>query len=74
MEDIGKVKDYNNYYGTIVTESGETYLLLDEEISNNNKIKKADLVSFVPETYEKKDIKENVARFVKKIDINKNRK
>ena len=71
MKDIGKVKEYNDYYGVIINEKGDKYLLLDKEVVEGDKIKESDLVSFVPEYFEKNDVKQKVARFVKKIDLKK---
>ena len=71
MKDIGKVKEYNKYHGEIINESGDSYLLMNEEIYDNKSIKESDLVSFVPEAYEKNGVNKKVARFVKKLDINK---
>ena len=47
MKDIGKVKEYNDYYGVIINEKGDKYLLLDKEVVEGDKIKESDLVSFV---------------------------
>lgn len=70
MKNIGIVKEYDGFYGKIVNLDGNEYILLNKEIMDNNDINKLDVVSFVPENYQKDDIKENMARFVKKM-VNK---
>lgn len=61
---IGKVVNYNDVKGTIVT-NNDNYLFLKEDIDNdsNNDIQNGDLVEFRPE--EKNGIKK--AYFVKKL-------
>ena len=67
MREFGKVKEYDNYYGKIITADGEEYLLLNSQIIDNQDIKQLDYVTFVPEIYKKKSI----ARFVKKYEKTK---
>ena len=74
MKEIGKVKEYNNYYGTIVDEKGDKYLLLKEQIMNDTEINNMDIVSFVPEEYKKNEVDQKIARFVKKIGSNQDQR
>ena len=68
MKEIGKVKDYNGYYGTIVNEEGKEYILLNKELVDNEPVGIYDAVSYVPESYSNDEVEENIARFVKKIE------
>ena len=68
MKEFGKVKDYNGFYGNVIDENGEKYLLLKEQIIGKEKLINDDLVTFVPEVYEKNEIKEPIARLVKKYE------
>ena len=64
---IGTVTDFNGYYGKIVTEDNEEYILLKDNIYNNDEIKlyKGATVSFIDES--KNDNSTiRIARFVKK--------
>ena len=47
MKIEGTVKEYNGFNGEIIDNLGEYYLLLKEEIMNNEKIKELDVVTFV---------------------------
>ena len=69
MKKIGKVSEYNGFYGKIVSDDNENYILLKEEIIGDGKINKLDSVVFVNDEYNKDDIHQKVARFVKKISI-----
>lgn len=69
MKKIGKVSEYNGFYGKIVSDDNENYILLKEEIISDGKINKFDNVVFVNEEFNKDDIHQKVARFVKKISI-----
>lgn len=66
MKEIGQVVDYNGYYGKIINENGKEYLFFKEQIVDDESISNHDQVSFVPEEYEDVEVKESLARFVKK--------
>ena len=68
MKEVGVVIDYNGYNGIIKTENGEQFLLLKEEIVNNEELKKLDYVNFVKEIYNDPEYTQNIARFVRKIN------
>ncbi len=58
---LGEVVSYNGDSGRIVSDDKE-YILLDSNISDNEKIEKGDKVKFVPE----EESGFLIARFVKK--------
>lgn len=66
MQEIGKVTEYNGYYGKIVGLDNREYLFLKNQIMTGEKINPLDDVSFVPENYLNGKFKENIARFIKK--------
>ena len=66
MQEIGKVKEYNGHYGKIVDQDGKEYLLLEDQIMNDEQINHLDDVTFVPENYHNSEVNEDIARFVKK--------
>ena len=66
MKEVGKVKDYNGYFGTIVSPEGNEYLLIKDEIIDNSKLEEEDLVSYKPEIFEDIEENKNIARFVRK--------
>ena len=76
MKEIGEVTEYNGYYGIIVDEKGTEYLLLKEEILDEEDLKIKAKVSFVSDEYlipdenKNSDKIEPIARFVKKINKN----
>lgn len=61
MKEIGKVTNYNGYDGTIISQAGEEYLLLNTQIKEEKSVEQGSLVIFVPETYKNKV---KIARFV----------
>lgn len=68
MKEFGKVKEYNGYYGKITNEKGEDYLLIREQIiDEDSKLNKNDIVSFVPEEYYKDEVYEKIARLIRKM-------
>ena len=68
MKEYGKVKEYNGYYGKITNEKGEDYLLIREQIiDEDSKLNKNDIVSFVPEEYYKDEVYEKIARLIRKM-------
>ena len=69
MKKVGKIENYDGYYGTIIDDEGNKHLLLKEELIDEN-IANNDEVSFVPEAYNYEDINESVARFIKKYKYN----
>ena len=70
MKQIGIVKDFDNYNGSIYGLDFEIYKLLDKEIIDKNIIKKGDTVLFDKETIKNETVNINLARFVKKINNN----
>ncbi len=66
MKLVGVVIDYDGYNGMIEA-NGDKYLLLRDEIVDNEVLQKLDNVSFVPEIYKGFEVEEKVARFVRKI-------
>ena len=62
----GKVIKYNGSNGYIISDNGIQYLLLAQNIINND-IKEGDYVSFKEERYKTIEIDELIATFVKKI-------
>lgn len=66
MKKYGKIVDYDGYNGNIVSEDGIKYLMLKENVDNNYKYEKNDIVSFVPEYYETIEYNKFIARFIKK--------
>lgn len=72
MREVGKVRNYDGYFGEIINEKGDIYLLKKEEIEENSIINNNDLVSYVPEHYKNSEIDKKIARFVKKVIFNKN--
>ena len=71
MKKEGIVKEYNGFNGKIIDNCGKDYLLLKEEIINNEVINKLDTVTFVPEKCNLYNNYKEVARFVKKKEIKK---
>ena len=71
MKIEGIVKEYNGFNGRIIDDFGRDYLLLKEEIINNEIINKLDTVTFVPEKCKIYNNYKEVARFVKKKEIKK---
>ena len=67
MKTYGKVMEYDGYNGYIKSIDGKDYLLMDMEVEGNE-IKPGDNVSFEPDTFETPEYKENVARFVRKLE------
>ena len=65
MKDYGKVIKFDGYVGIIIDKEGKEFLLLKQEIVENNKIQEGDSVIFNPEIYENGIIKKDIARFVK---------
>lgn len=62
----GKVVDYNGSSGYIVSKEGVKYILLSQNILDED-IKIDDYVSFKEERYKTIEIDELIATFVKKI-------
>ncbi len=73
MKKQGIVIDYDGYYGIIETTKKEKYILIREEIINDEELNKLDRVMFVPEVKEYEDEKYNMARFVRKLSKSSNR-
>ena len=65
MKEIGQVKEYNGYNGKIVNRDGKEFLLLKEQIVDNESLKNLDEVEFVPEKFVRGEISLDIARFVK---------
>ncbi len=72
MKEIGKVKEYNGYYGKIIDREGKEYLLLDNQIVGNEDIQQLDAVTFVPENYNNSEVNKDIARFVRKLEKKEN--
>ncbi len=73
MKNYGKIKDYNGYTGNILGVDGKNYLLLQKEIVEG-KAEVDQNVSFLAETYETAEEKENIARFVKVLTLESQKK
>ena len=67
MKTYGKVIEYDGYNGYIKGIDGNEYLLMESEIVGNE-LKSDDNVSFEPDVFETPEYKENVARFVRKLE------
>lgn len=70
MREIGKVRNFDGYFGEIINDNGEIYLLKKEEVEKDITINNNDIVSFVPEHYKNSELDKKIARFVKKIAQN----
>ena len=66
MIKYGKVIEYNGSSGYIISDDGNKYILLAQNLVNDN-IKENDYVSFKEERYKTVEIDELIATFVKKI-------
>lgn len=64
MKKIGKVLEYDEYIGVIIDEDSNKYIFKNDDVLNEIKI--GDLVEFTPEVFETIEIKELMARFIKK--------
>ncbi len=62
----GKIVNYNGSSGYIISEDGVKYLLLAQNIINDD-VKEGNYVSFKEERYKTVEIDELIATFVKKI-------
>ena len=62
----GKIVNYNGSSGYIISEDGVKYLLLAQNIINDD-VKEGKYVSFKEERYKTVEIDELIATFVKKI-------
>lgn len=67
MKIEGVVIDYNGYDGIIETIKKEQFILLREEIVDDETLNKLDKVMFVPEHKQYQDEEYNIARFVRKL-------
>ena len=67
MKKLGVVIDYNGYNGIIETEMKERYILLREEIVDDETLNKLDKVVFVPDNKKDDEYEYNMARFVRKL-------
>ena len=72
-EKLWKNQDYNGYTGNILGVDGKNYLLLQKEIVEG-KAEVDQNVSFLAETYETAEEKENIARFVKVLTLESQKK
>lgn len=63
----GKIVEYDGNTGNITDINGENHLLLQHELKDKS-LKENDYVMFKSEKFETPEIKENVARFVKKLN------
>ena len=64
LKKVGKIKNYDGFSGTIVDNEGVNYILLKDDLLDDVKV--GDLVVFESEVYETIEIRENMARFVRK--------
>ena len=67
MKQEGVVIDYNGYDGMIETVKKEQFILLREEIVDDEALNKLDKVMFVPEYKQYESSEYNIARFVRKL-------
>lgn len=65
MKKIGKVLEYDNYVGILIDEDSNKYIFKNDDLKEEIKI--GDLVNFIPEVFETVEIKELIARFIKKV-------
>ncbi len=70
MKAYGKIVEYDGYNGTIVDNKGNKFILMSKEVVNDT-LEVGDYVSFKPEVFKTVEVKENIARFVTKIDKEK---
>lgn len=68
MKTFGKVKEFDGYNGSIQAIDGKEYLLICDEIAENNVISEGDNVYFEPDLYKTPEMEEYVARFVRKLE------
>ena len=66
MKEIGKVKEYDGHDGKISNQEGVDFYVKKEDVIGEP-IQQDDNVLFVPETYQNAELKENIARFVRKL-------
>jgi hypothetical protein len=71
MKTYGKLLDYENGYGHILSVDGKEYIVLDRDILNLD-LNKNDYVEFIAEQYNSVETNIDIARFVKKLDKNQN--
>lgn len=62
----GKVIEYNGNTGIIIDNQNNEYLILKNNIINNENIAINDDVIFIPEIFNTIEIKEKIATFIKK--------
>lgn len=62
----GKVVKYNGNSGIIIDKNNNEYLLLKNNICNDEIININDSVKFIPEVFKTIEIEEKIATFIKK--------
>lgn len=65
----GKVLKYNGISGTIIDQNNNEYLMIKNNIKDDEVILANDIVIFIPEIFKTVEIEENVATFIEKKKI-----
>ena len=68
MKTFGKIKEFDGYNGIIQAIDGKEYLLIKDEIADENVLSEGDCVYFEPDIYKTPEMEEYIARFVRKLE------
>ena len=68
MKTFGKISEFDGYNGYIKGIDGKDYLLMQKEITPPEELRVDDKVCFEPDYFETVETKEDIARFVKRLD------
>ena len=68
MQEEGIVTEYNGFIGRIRNMEGKEYLLLKKDVENGKMVNINDKVVFTPDLFETDEYRENVARFIRKLE------
>lgn len=74
MKTFGKIKNFNGYNGLIRGIDGKDYILMRKEVYSKDNLQEDDHVYFEIDHKETPEISENIARFVKKLEIKRGTK
>lgn len=73
MKNYGKVTKYNGLYGNIKGVDGIDYVLLDKNLVDKD-VSVSDNVEFEPELFQTPEVEVQMARFVKSLTKEQNRR
>ena len=68
MKEEGIVIEYNGFIGKIRNMEGKEYLLLKKDIEDEKIVSINDKVTFTPDLFQTDEYRENVARFIRKLE------